>query len=406
MMIERHIGKIAFSKDFGRQMRFIIGPRQTGKTTAAKRFLEDQKCLGLYYNWDQRKVRDRYIADSHFFVREIYNVEPAEGKRWLCMDEIHKYPKWKNVLKDFFDSFGQENGFIITGSARLDMMRRSGDSLAGRYFTFRLNPVTLRELTGRPFQEPPANTNAWIESKLDHLIYKKNELSALLQFSGFPEPLLTNSVRFHNKWRRDYSDRLIREDLRDLTRIHELENVATIMHLLPDRISSPLSINALARDIKCSFATASNYLKAMELGYLIFRISPYSKRISRSLTKETKAYFYDWTRPSNSAKQFENYVAVEIKTLVELWTDAGIANFDMNFLRSRDGKETDFLILRDQEPWMMLEAKLSRAPIDYHHRKNRELLWSIPFVQVVRQDNIAEKREDGLFQISASRLFA
>jgi len=406
MIIERHIGEIAFSKDFGRQMRFIIGPRQTGKTTAARGFLEDQKCLELYYNWDQRKVRDRYIADSHFFVREIYNVEPSEGKRWLCMDEIHKYPKWKNVLKDFFDSFGQENGFIITGSARLDMIRKSGDSLAGRYFTFHLNPVTLRELTGKTFQEPPANADEWIKGKLDHLIYEKTELSSLLQFSGFPEPLLANSVRFHNKWRRDYLDRLIREDLRDLTRIQELENIATIMHLLPERISSPLSINALAKDIKCSFASVSNYLKAMELGYLIFRISPYSKRISRSLTKEKKAYFYDWTRLNDPAKQFENYVAVEIKTLLELWTDAGIASFEMNFLRNRDGKETDFLILRDQEPWMMLEAKLSSTTIDYHHRKNRKLLGSVPFVQVVRQDNIAEKREDGLYQISASRLFA
>ncbi len=405
-MIERYIGRIAFSRDFGRQMRFIIGPRQSGKTTAAKKFLEDQGCLELYYNWDQRKIRDRYIADSHFFVQEIHNVEPTERKRWLCMDEIHKYPKWKNVLKDFFDSFGQENGFIITGSARLDMMRRSGDSLVGRYFTFRLNPVTLRELSGKSFKEPPADADEWVKSKLDHLVYEKAELSALLQFSGFPEPLLVNSVRFHNKWRRDYLDRLIREDLRDLTRIQELEKVATIMHLLPERISSPLSINALAKDVKCSFATVSNYLKAMELGYLVFRISPYSKRISRSLTKETKAYFFDWTRLKNPARRFENYVAVELKTLLELWTDAGIANFHMNYLRNRDGKETDFLILRDDEPWMMLEAKFSRANIDYHHRKNRELLRRIPFVQIVRQDNIAEEREDGLYQISASRLLA
>ena len=406
MMIKRHISKIAFSRDFGRQMRFIIGPRQTGKTTAAKEFLKEQNCLKLYYNWDDRKTRDRYIADYHFFVQELYNVKPSNGRRWLCMDEIHKYPEWKNVLKDFFDSFGEENGFIITGSARLDMMRKSGDSLAGRYFTFRLNPVTLRELTGKSFLEPPADADDWIMQKLDHPTYKEKELSALLRFSGFPEPLLSTSVRFHNKWRTDYVDRLIREDMRDLTRIQELENIAVLMYLLPSKIASPLSINSLTANIKCSFATVSNYLKAMELGYLIFRISPYSKKIARSLTKENKVYFFDWTRINDPAAQFENYIAVELKTLLELWTDAGIGNFDLHFLRDRDGRETDFRILRDKEPWLMVEAKLSRSVIDYHHRKNRNTLGGISFVQVVRQENIAEKRENGLYQISASRFFA
>jgi len=405
MMIERHISKIAFSREFGRQMRFIIGPRQTGKTTAAKEFLKEQDCLNLYYNWDQRKIRDRYLADSHFFTREIYNVEPAKGKRWLCMDEIHKYPKWKNVLKDFFDSFGDENGFVVTGSARLDMMRKSGDSLAGRYFTFRLNPITLRELTNSTFQEPPEDAEEWIKNKLDHPAYEEDYLSALLKLSGFPEPLLSASDRFQKKWRTDYVDRLIREDLRDLTRIQQLENIAAIMHLLPTRISSPLSINSLAKDVKCGFSTVSNYLNAMELGYLIFRITPYSKKIARSLTKETKAYFYDWTRVNAPAGQFENYVAVELKTILEIWTDAGIGNFQMHFIRNRDGKETDFLVLRESEPWLMIEAKLSRSSIDYHHRKSKDMLGGVPFLQVVRQENVAEKREKGLYQISASRFF-
>jgi predicted AAA+ superfamily ATPase len=303
MMMKRHISKIAFSRDFGRQMRFIIGPRQTGKTTAAKEFLKKQNCLKLYYNWDDRKTRDRYIADYHFFVRELYNVKPSNG-------------------------------------------------LAGRYFTFRLNPVTLRELTGKSFLEPPADADDWIMQKLDHPTYKEKELSAL------------------------------------------------------SKIASPLSINSLTANIKCSFATVSNYLKAMELGYLIFRVLPYSKKIARSLTKEKKVYFFDWTRINDPAAQFENYMAVELKTLLELWTDAGIGNFDLHFIRDRDGRETDFLILREKEPWLMLEAKLSRSTIDYHHRKNRNILGGIPFIQVVRQENVAEKREGGLYQMSASRFFA
>ncbi len=406
MEIKRHISGIAFSRDFGRQMRFMTGPRQTGKTVAAKDFLKTRDCEALYYNWDQRKVRERYLADAHFFTQDMGNATPAGEKRWLCMDEIHKYPRWKDLLKDFFDSFGEENGFIVTGSARLDMMRKSGDSLAGRYFTFRLSPLTLREATAGTFREPPADGEDWIKDRLDHAAYEREALSALLRFSGFPEPFLSGNVRFFNKWRRDYLDRLIREDLRDLTRIQELENIAAVMQLMTGRVGSPLSINALARDVRCGFSTMAGYLHAMELGYLIFRITPYSKKIARTLTKESKAYYYDWTRPKDPAAQFENYAAVELYALLTLWTDAGIGDFTLHFIRDRDGRETDFLILRDQEPWMLIETKLSRSSIEYHHRKIRSLLGDIPFIQIVREDGVAEKREQGVYQMAASRFFA
>ena len=130
MHILRHIASFAFSSEFGRQMRFIAGPRQTGKTTLSKKFLASILAESLYYNWDNRQVRDAYIKNNHFFSADIYNVPcPQEGKRWLCMDEIHKYQGWKNILKDFFDTFFEEIQFIITGSARLDMMQKAAIAL-------------------------------------------------------------------------------------------------------------------------------------------------------------------------------------------------------------------------------------------------------------------------------------
>ncbi len=403
-MINRYLSHIAFSKEFGRQMRFITGPRQAGKTTEAKEFLKKQNCLDLYYNWDQKKVKDRYRQDSHFFVQDLLKVTPTDEKRWLCLDEIHKYPKWKNILKDFFDSYGEENGFIVTGSARLDMLRKSGDSLAGRYFTFRLNPVTLSELSGQDWREPPPEALNWIEERLNHQ-YKEEALAQLLAFSGFPEPLLAASSRFHRKWQDDYVERLVQEDLRDLTRVQELGNIVTLMQLLPSKVSAPLSINSLAENMHLNFSTVATYLKTLELGLLIFRIPPYSKKISRSITKEQKAYFFDWTRLDDPAARFENYAAVEIKTLTELWTDAGLDRFAVHFIRDRDGKETDFLILRGNRPWLLVEAKLSRTVIDYHHKKNSGALGNIPFVQIVKEEGIVEKREGHFYQISASRFF-
>ena len=165
-------------------------------------------------------------------------------------------------------------------------------------------------------------------------------------------------------------------------------------------------IISLTKDIKTSFATVSSYLNLLELSYLIFRIEPYSKKIARSLTKEPKVYFYDWTRIDDPGTRFENYVALELKALTDFWTDIGEYRFKMHYIRTRDGKETDFLILKDNTPWMLIEAKNSKTSIEYHHRKNREVLGkNIPFVQVVAENKIAEKREKYLYQISASRFF-
>ncbi|MEA3546629.1 MAG: ATP-binding protein [Thermodesulfobacteriota bacterium] len=407
MKLPRHVAQIAFSSDFGRQMRFVAGPRQTGKTTIAREFLSSLAAEKLYYNWDNRQVRESYLKNNHFFSADIYNVSPdTDGKRWLCMDEIHKYPDWKNILKDFFDGYHEELHFIITGSARLDMMRKSGDSLAGRYLNFRLNPLTLSELSGLPPTAPPESGQSLLSARLDSPVYKKESLDFLLRYSGFPEPLLSSNDRFFNRWQSAYLDTLIREDLREITQIKNLEKTAALMLLLPERIGSPLSINSLTGDLSCSFQTVANYLSALELGYLIFRISPYVENIARSLKKEKKVYFYDWTRAAGEARCFENYVAMELKSRLDFWQDAGYGDFKLFYIRDRDGRESDFLIVRDSIPWLLLEVKLRRSSIDYQHKKHRVLLGDIPFIQIVREEGIVEKKEPGLYQMSASRFFA
>jgi hypothetical protein len=406
MEISRYVQEIAFSGEFGRQMRFIAGPRQCGKTTIARDFISRYSGDSLYYNWDSRKIRDAYIRDSHFFIRDIYNVPPCgNGKRWVCMDEIHKYPGWKNILKDFFDSYHEELQFIVTGSARLDMMRQSGDSLAGRYLSFRLNPVSLGEFVGLPPVPPPESSDDIIQICLDTPVYRQDELEVLLRFSGFPEPLLLAKDRFFTRWQSGYLDSLIREDLREITRIKDIEKTAVLMLLLPERIGSPLSINNLAGELNCSFATAANYFTALELGYLIFRISPYTNKIARSLKKEKKAYFYDWTRAASEGGRFENYVAVELKSKIDYWQDAGYGDFDLFYIRDRDGRETDFLVTREARPWLLVEIKLSRSSIEYQHKKHRQVLGDIPFIQLVLEDGVAERSESFVYQMSASRFF-
>jgi predicted AAA+ superfamily ATPase len=178
-----------------------------------------------------------------------------------------------------------------------------------------------------------------------------------------------------------------------------------MMQLIPERVGSPLSLNALREDIETSHTAVRNAVRALELTYAIFLLSPFSQRIARAIKKEKKAYFYDWGRCRDLAKRFENYVAVELKTMTDLWHDKGIGDFDLMYVRTRDGKETDFLITRDGKPWCLFEAKLQDGAIERHHLGQARALGNVPYVQLTRAANIFKKSPPGLFRISAGRFF-
>lgn len=408
-MIQRLLEHICFNPQFGRQMRFIAGPRQTGKTTLAKSFLNKVKNPSLYYNWDIRETRTRYKENSFFYMEDVYKIKREKSRiPWVCFDEIHKMPKWKNILKSAFDSAEERISFIITGSARLEMFHRAGDSLAGRYFLFKLFPLTLFELTHNTKYHSisaPTDIASFIETQLSKTVYHQDTMEALLNYSGFPEPFTRANKMFNNKWHNDYIDRLIREDLRDLTHIRELENIATLLTFIPERIGNPLSLNSLKEDIEVSHSAIRTYLKSLELCYVLFFISPYSGKISRSVKKEKKCYLYDWSIIKDEAVRFENYLAVELKVLTELWNDIGESRFELFFVRTRDGKETDFLLTKDRIPWLLLEAKLNDEKVNGHHYNHARELGGIPIVQLIAKPNIAAKKGISSFCISASRFF-
>jgi len=403
-MLSRNLSNTCFDKDYGKQMRFIAGPRQVGKTTLVKNYLKENKQSILYFNWDFRDIRLAYQKDPDFFTRDILNISPP-GIPWVCFDEIHKYPKWKDILKEAYDKYNGQYNFVITGSARLDLFRKAGDSLAGRYFLFKLLPLTLNEITN---YNKPQNDNLnsaidFIEKRLSNKFYKQKEMESLLRFSGFPDPFISQSNKFHNKWKLTYIDKLIYDDIRAISQVSDLENISQLLLLLPLKVGSPLSINSLRTDIFASHNALKNYINVLELAYLSFMIKPFSKNLARSITKEKKLYFFDWTNIENPAIRFENYVAVELKALTEFWNDLG-HNFSLYYLRTKDGKESDFLISKNNQPWLIIEVKSSKQIIENHHYKNAEKLGNIPVVQLIKENNIAEKHEKG-YQISASRFF-
>ena len=386
-------------------MRFIAGPRQTGKTFLAQNFLKTKQYSNLYYNWDNSKIREQYYKDTHFFQNEVFST-PKKGQHyWLCLDEFHKYRKWKNILKDYFDNFHSDIRFVVTGSAKLDLFRHSGDSLAGRYFLFHLLPLTLKEIISNKIFHLTKlpDLPKLINTVFDSPTYYQKEMEMLLQFSGFPEPLTMNSDIFHKRWQTTYLDSTVKNDLRDLTKINDLDNVIKLLLLLPTKVGSPLSINSLANDLEVTFKTLKNYITALNLNFLVFMLKPYKNKIARTLKKEQKLFFFDWSRIKDDGPRFENFIAVQLYAWLTAYNDAGLANFDLFYIKTKDGKETDFLILNDNIPWLLIEAKLKKSTLEYHHHKNSQILGNIPIIQLVKEKGIIEKKSELAFQISASR---
>lgn len=404
-MIDRALFDIAFSREWGRQMRFITGPRQAGKTTLAKHKLGQEGSEHLYYLWDSRHVRQRYKQNELFFTEDA----PFRSKEnWVCFDEIHKMPKWKNILKTVFDETSEYYRFIVTGSTKFDIRRRVGDSLAGRYFTFRLMPFVLREVSSDR-RNPvcvPQTAEDLIKESLGIECPNNDVLGQLLEYGGFPEPFLRASASFHRKWRRDYAETVIREDLGSLTRIIDREYVLDLYNLLPELVGSPLSQSSAASHIEVSPATVKSYLRRLEEFYLTFSLKPYSRNIKRSLLKAGKHYLYDWTAVKDRGLRFENYVACELRTRLMMWEDLSGEEFGLFYVRDKLKQETDFLVVREGEPWLLVEAKLSDGPIERHHHRTMEALGGIPFVQVCLESGVALMQKRSMHRISASRLFA
>jgi len=402
-MISRHLASVAFALAFGRQMRFIVGPRQAGKTFLARAFLKEHDSGPFYYNWDQEVVRQRYRKDPYFYWSDAF---ARRGRRpWVCFDEIHKARKWKDILKDGFDRFEGRLRFLVTGSASMDLRRRTGDSLAGRFFSFRLNPLTLGEILGRPAESTPVRARTWLEKRISRGPARGGTLQALLEYGPFPEPFLKHSAPFRNRWADDYLDRLIRGDMRDLTPLSDLHTISDLVHLLPGRIASPLSVNSLVEDLRAGYATVRRHLELLGDFFLVFSIPTHSRSIARSIRKERKYYFYDFARVPDPGARFENWVALELKARCDLWSDGGSARFDLRYVRTRDGKETDFLVVRDEKPWLLAECKTSDGPIAFHHKAHAFSLGGIPVVRLCLEPGVRVVSPDGTYRLSADSVF-
>jgi len=367
-------------KDLKDKMVFIGGARQVGKTSLAKYIAENHFKSYDYLNWDARDDRKNILKSQFKGSAEI-----------VLFDEIHKYRDWKNYLKGQFDKHKDIFNILVTGSARLDIYRRGGDSLMGRYFYYRLHPFSLAEFLEKKNTIVPFGKIVFLESSQ----VTREALGVILKFGGFPEPLFKQSEKELRRWHNQRVERLVREDIRDIENIRELSLLQVLVDTLPSKVGSLLSLNALREDLSVAHKTVSNWVDVLERFYYHFRIYPFLHKKIKSLKKEPKLYLWDWSDIiDNNGARLENVVASHLLKMCHFLNDVGGYKTDLHFLRDIEGREVDFLITENRKPWLAVEVKSSSKEVS----KNLTYFGNkldIPFLyQVVSEENIDMRRNN------------
>ena len=382
------------------KMAFVSGPRQVGKTTLAQ-YYQRRFRQSLYLNWDTLPHQKRILTDPSFLEKE--NREPDQPFL-VVLDEIHKYARWKNYLKGVYDQYKDEFQFLVTGSGRLDLFKKGGDSLLGRYFSVLLLPLSVGELSRQ------LNTFTVFKQGLDNPPNdsgdQRSAYRQLFRLSGFPEPFNRGRADFYNLWYAERKQLLVREDIRDASAIRDISLLEHLSHLIPGRIGSPLSINALRQDVGVAFETARDWIALLEQFFYLFRITPYATRIARALRKESKVYLFDWAEIENDSIRFENLVALHLFKAVQVWQTQGNRATSLNFIRNKEKREVDFVLSERGKPFCLIECKASGEELAPNLLYFQEKLKVPVAVQLLHESGVCQKRRaKGMTQwiISADR---
>jgi uncharacterized protein len=325
-----------------RQMALVSGPRQVGKTTTCREVADS------YLNWDNVDDRRQLLAGPASIAATLELERLRAKPPVVVLDELHKCSKWKGLLKGLFDTYGDRAKWIVTGSSRLDVFRRGGDSLMGRYLLYRMHPWSVAECLHTDLPGNPVRPASEI---------KVADWDALLTHGGFPEPFLKREMRFTSRWRLLRHEQLSKEDLRDVTRVQDLGTIEVLMRILEERSGQQLVYSNLATEIGMSVDTIRRWVDLLGRLHFGFLVRPWFKNVTKSLRKEPKWYLRDWSGVSDVGARSETLVACHLLKAVEGWTDLGLGRFQLHYLRDKLKREVDFLVSRDGRPWFLVEVK-------------------------------------------------
>ncbi len=352
-------------QDLKNKMVFMGGPRQVGKTTLALSILGKRtKNQEAYLNWDNENDR-----------RTINKIEWSKDLPLIVLDEIHKKKGWQSFVKGVWDKWKSHQNIIVTGSARLDIFRKGGESLMGRYHYYRIHPFSLTELGSSDIH-----------------------LQALFQFGGFPEPLLQQNSKELRRWHQQRVSKLVRQDLRDLENVSNLDKVELLADILPSKVGSPFSYRSIAEDLEVSDKTVKKWTQILDTLYYCYLVSPYGSPKIKAIKKSQKLYLWDWSQVENLGHRFENMVGSHLIKYCDFLQDTEGFRMELRYIRDETGKECDFVVLKDRKPIFAVECKLNETdlspsllyfkskldiPMWYQVNMNEKARWISPELAVL-----------------------
>ena len=380
------------------KMAFVAGPRQVGKTFLTELLIQ-ARGGGYYHTWDDVVFKRQWMQDPKQLVPDRPGQKPL-----VVFDELHKAPRWKSSLKGVYDLRKKSADIVVTGSARLDVFRKGGDSLLGRYYLMRLHPFSLGEVSGGFLRSP----DSLLDSLNRDLPEERDLYERLLTFGGFPEPFLKSDPTVWNLWKRTRLERIIREDIFDVAKTHEIALLESCAALVPTRVGSLFSYQSLSEDLSVSPPTIRRWIDWLSQLYYLYAVSPYAKTVVRSLRKQPKVYLWDWSEVPDQGAKFENLVAGHLLKACHYWTDMGLGLFEMNYVRDKEKREVDFLITRDRKPWILVEVKLADTKPSPHLKRFADVLNPAVVLQIIGIPGIHERMDVGKgrqgFLSSASKI--
>ena len=353
-------------------MLFLMGARQVGKTTVAN-MISNTFNRSAYFNWDNDEHR-RLIISGQKFIEQILPLHTLGEKPLVIFDELHKYPSWKNYIKGFYDQYKDHYNIIVTGSAHLNVFQKGGDSLMGRYLPFTIHPLSVGELQSNPLE-------SLFRSPFE---IQTVDYEALYNYGGFPAPYLYRDREGYLQWKRTRLSQLFREDIRDTTEVRKVSKLELCATLLEFQSGNVLNRSTISKHIQVAVDTINCWIDILKQFYYLFTIQPWSTNIPHSLIKEPKVYLTDWSFVQNEGARFETFVACHLKKSVDYWNERGKGEFDLFYLRDKKQREVDFLITRNNTPWILIEAKTTEQPVSKSLHYFRELTKA-PYVFQVTQ---------------------
>lgn len=372
-MLKRYLERYIL-EDLKDKMVFVSGPRQVGKTTLAKQiggnFFPDKY---EYLNWDNRE-------DRKTILKGVFQAD----KKLFIFDEIHKYRNWKNYLKGEYDKYKERFQILVTGSARLDIYKKGGDSLLGRYHSYKLHPLSLSELLDKKISCLPFKELSFLDANKK----QKEIFDILFIFGGFPEVFIKQSEKELRRWHNERAERLIKEDIRDIENIRDISVLQVLIELLPAKVGSLFSLNSLREDLGAAHKTVSLWVYILEKFYYHFRIYPFQSTRIKSLRKEPKLYLWDWSEIEDENIRLENVMASHLLKFCSFLFDTEGYKAQLYYLRDKEQREVDFLVSIGNRPWFCVEVKKAFKDIPSSLTYFGDRL-KIPFLyEVVKEENI------------------